>query len=281
MALRLIPYYEPTSFKLGPLTFSIFGLLAAAGVYLGARLTARAASKRGLDPKPLLDFAVWGVLSGVVFGHLVHLLLYHPEELQSPLGIFKVWEGLSSFGGLLGGIVAAVVFFRHRGIRFHDYSDALALGVAPGWGVARLGCFAIHDHPGVVTHFPLAVAFTVKTATGEIVVPRHDLGLYDALWLFGIAAILYVLAHRHALEGRLLGLLALLYAIGRFYFDTLRARPGDVPYADARYFGLTPAQYACFLLVAYAVWQFWTKRAGSQASEAKPAGAEGRSRSAR
>ena len=39
-----------------------------------------------------------------------------------------LWEGLSSMGGLLGGIVAAVVWFRRKNIRFAEYSDAFALG---------------------------------------------------------------------------------------------------------------------------------------------------------
>lgn len=107
---------------------------------------------------------------------------YHPEELsRGPLQILKVWDGLSSFGGLLGGLVAAALFFRRRGIAFRPYGDALALGVAPGWAVARLGCFAVQDHPGVKTDFFLAVAFRDGA--------RHDLGLYDALLLFGLSAL--------------------------------------------------------------------------------------------
>ena len=40
-------------------------------------------------------------------------------------------------------------WFRVKRIRFRDYADAFALGIAPGWGVARIGCFTVHDHPGV------------------------------------------------------------------------------------------------------------------------------------
>ena len=48
---------------------------------------------------------------------------------------------------------------------------------------------------------------------------------------------------------RQLPLLALLYGTGRFLLDFLRA--SDVAYADARYYGLTPAQYVCIALVVY------------------------------
>jgi phosphatidylglycerol:prolipoprotein diacylglycerol transferase len=78
---------------------------------------------------------------------------------------------------------------------------------------------------------------------------RHDLGLYDALLLGAITAALFALSRRKKLAGRLLPLLALLYSVGRFFLDFLRAT--DVAYSDARYFGLTPAQYVCMALFAY------------------------------
>jgi phosphatidylglycerol:prolipoprotein diacylglycerol transferase len=246
----VIPYLQPPSLHLGPLTVEPFGVFAAAGIYLGARLATGRAAREGLDPQPLVDYAMWGVLAGVLGGHFVHLFLYHPEELRDPWRVVKVWDGLSSFGGLLGAVIALAVFLRHRRLSLAPYADALALGTAPGWGVARIGCFVVHDHPGVRTGFPLAVAFPGGA--------RHDLGLYDALWLFAIAAVLYALASRGALRGRLLAVLAVLYGLGRFSFDFLRAR--DVAYADARYLGLTPAQYFCFLIVGWGIYQLARNR---------------------
>ncbi len=238
----MIPYYHSPTFQLGPLTLAPFGFLAAAGIYVAARITVKRATEDGQDAQILADYAFWGVAAGVLLGHWVHLFLYHPEELsKGPLQIFKVWDGLSSFGGLLGGVLAALVFFHLRRVRFRDYSDALALGVAPGWGIARLGCFVAHDHPGLRTGFPLAVAFPGG--------PRHDLGLYDAVLLFGIAIVLLILRNKQLLTGRLLPLLAVLYGVGRFCLDFLRAQ--DLAYVDARYLGLTPAQYACMLLWIY------------------------------
>jgi phosphatidylglycerol:prolipoprotein diacylglycerol transferase len=237
----VIPFIPTPSLSLGPLSIDPFGLFAAVGIYFGARLAVGRAARQGLDPTPIIDFLVWGVLSGILVGHLVHLLLYHPEELRDPARVLKVWEGLSSFGGLLGGAGAAVIYFRRKGLRLLDYGDAFALGIAPGWGIARLGCFAVHDHPGALSDFPLAVAFPGGA--------RHDLGLYDAIALFAIAIALYALARRRAFAGRLLPVLGLLYGAQRFLTDFLRA--SDVSYADPRYFGLTPAQYFCVLLVGW------------------------------
>jgi len=246
MPLAVIPWFELPSLSLGPVTIQSFGVLSALGILAAVELSSRADRQLGNDPRVIPDFAVAGVIAGVVFGHAAHLLFYHPEELSDPWRIVKFWEGLSSMGGLFGGILAAVVFFRVRRIRFRDHADAFALGIAPGWGVARVGCFTVHDHPGVHTTFPLAVRF----ADG----PRHDLGLYEAIVLFSIGALLWAFHRRSVLRGRLLAVLALLYGIARFLLDFLRAT--DVPYADGRIHGLTFAQYFSVALVAWSVWAF-------------------------
>jgi phosphatidylglycerol:prolipoprotein diacylglycerol transferase len=241
----LIPYFVIPALQIGPIAVQPFGILAAAGVSLAAALLLRGARRRGLDEAPLRDFPVWAVAAGVICGHLVHLLFYHPEELRQGgvLQLLRVWDGLSSTGGVLGGILAAVVFFRARHIPFSRYSDVFAVAVAPGWAVARLGCFSVHDHPGRLTSFPLAVAFPGGA--------RHDLGFYDALVLFALAGLLYSLGRRRAMQGRLLPALAVGYGTARFFLDFLRAT--DRPYSDARYLGLTPAQFGAVVLVAYGV----------------------------
>jgi phosphatidylglycerol:prolipoprotein diacylglycerol transferase len=241
----LIPWFEPPALHLGPVTLQAFGILAALGVAVGVRSAAWAAARRGLDPRPVLDFAIWGVVAGILVGHLVHVGLYHPEEIRNPRRVLEVWDGLSSFGGLLGGVLAAAVFFRVRRVPLGRYGDAFAVGVPTGWAIARIGCFLVHDHPGSRTTFPLAVAFPGGA--------RHDLGLYEAVVLFAIAGLLWRLWARRRLEGRLLGLLAVLYGAARFLLDFLRA--SDVPYADARYGGLTPAQFGALLLLAWGAWR--------------------------
>ncbi len=258
----MIPYFHFPAINLGPITIQSFGVFAALGVYVAARLLVRAARQRGLDERPVADFAMWGLIAGLVSAHLVHLFLYHPEELRSGglLQVLKVWDGLSSMGGLLGGVLAAFVFFRARGLRFASYADSFALGIAPGWAIARLGCFSVHDHPGVLNDFFLAVQFPGGA--------RHDLGLYDALLLFGLTLLVYGLSRRKLLTGRLLAVLALGYGVARFALDFLRAT--DVPYADARYLGLTPAQYASLLLVLYGAIQFLRRGRASGQSGAVP-----------
>lgn len=229
----------------------IFGVLSALGVVVGAWLAARQARRYWPgDDQPLRDMVPWAVSFGLFGGHLLHLFAYHPELLRrdDPFLVLRFWEGLSSMGGVLGALVGIFVFFRRAKRPVGPWLDALALGAAPGWAVARLGCFLVHDHPGVLTDSPLAVNFPVSRFGG----PRHDLGLYDMVALLLISGVLWAWARRRPPEGRLMGLLAVLYSVQRFFTDFLRA--SDLDFVDRRYAGLTPAQYIVVGLAAVGVW---------------------------
>lgn len=256
----MIPYIRPPAIDLGFTQIEPFGILTAAGLLVGTYIIARAAKLDGKDPNPVQDFVVWALVGGVIVGHLMHLFLYHPEEMaKGPLQPFKVWDGLSSTGGMIGGAIAVILYFKIRKIPVRDYMDPIALGITPGWGIARVGCFLVHDHPGVPTDFFLAVDFPASAFPGG---PRHDLGLYDALLLFTISALLWTLRKKNVMRGAYLPLAVGLYGSVRFFFDFLRAT--DLRYVDARYFGLTPAQYVAIGFVLYGIVGVanWVRRRG-------------------
>lgn len=245
---RVIPYLHLPALEL-PFgqKIDVFGLLSAIGVLVGALLAERQARRYWPgDVEPLRGVVPWLVGLGLVGGHFMHVFAYHPELLRrdDPWLLFRVWDGLSSTGGVLGALVGLFVYFRRLGRPVGPYLDALALGTAPGWAIARVGCFLVHDHPGVKTDFFLAVAFPGGA--------RHDLGLYDVFVLAAISAVLWGLARRRPAEGRLMGWLAVLYAPCRFALDFLRA--SDLSFVDKRYAGLTPAQYVVVGLFAVGVW---------------------------
>jgi phosphatidylglycerol:prolipoprotein diacylglycerol transferase len=227
---------------LGPLALRPTGLLTAAGLVAGLAVATWAARRDGLDHRPLVRAVAVAAGAGLLGAHLVHLLAYHPAELADPWALLRLGDGLSSMGGLLGGALGAALAFRGREPGLRRYGDALAVGLAPGWAIGRVGCALVRDHPGHRTTFLLAAAYPDG--------PRHDLGTYEAALLFALAALLLALRRRGALAGRLLPALGLGYAAGRFALDLLRAT--DLPGADPRPGGLTPAQWGCLLLAAWA-----------------------------
>jgi len=264
MLALVLPYLElPTFHPLG-LTINPFGVFAALGVYTGAVLTVRAGRTYGPEnPKALSEVFVWALVGGLVGAHLLHVLGYHPELLrtQGPLVLLKIWDGVSSMGGVLGALIGIALYFRRHGLPLRPYLDPIALGTAPGWTVARLGCAAVHDHPGIRSTAWYAVAFPDG--------PRLDMGLIDAVVLAVLTLVLYLLARKRRPQGTLIGVLALGYSVPRFFLDFLRAR--DLPFVDGRILGLTPAQWITPVLAAAGVWLLLSGRSGRSVEAAQVA----------
>jgi phosphatidylglycerol:prolipoprotein diacylglycerol transferase len=249
----MIPYIElPTLALPWGLRLEAFSVVSTIGIVVGGLLAARAARRYGPgDDRPLRQVAPAAIIGGLLGAHLMHVFAYHPELLrQGPGVLLRFWEGQSSMGGVLGALVGIIGTFRWKRLALRPYLDPLALGAAPGWAVARVGCFLVHDHPGVRTTFPLAVLFPDG--------PRHDLGLYDFFVLAALSGVLALVATKKRPDGVLMGVLAMGYSACRFALDFLRAK--DLPFVDARYFGLTPAQFVTAGLFVVGAWLIYSSR---------------------
>jgi phosphatidylglycerol:prolipoprotein diacylglycerol transferase len=179
-----------------------------------------------------------------------------PERYADFMTIVKAWDGLSSMGGVLGALIGIVIYFRREKLELYPYWDALALGTAPGWAIARIGCYLVHDHPGIRSDSPLAVAYPDG--------PRYDLGIADFFVLSMLTIVLYLVARKKRGEGLLMGILASVYSVCRFTLDFFRA--SDLSFVDRRYFGFTPAQYIVTVLFILGVRMIIKSQSGAQQS---------------
>jgi phosphatidylglycerol:prolipoprotein diacylglycerol transferase len=232
----LIPYFNGHLFDIGGLPIHLFGVLVAIGVIVGDRVVVAQGAKRGIDARDAKFMNARIVIGGFIVAHLVSVIFYFPERIkESPLVLFNIWAGLSSFGGFLGALIAFIYYTKKEQIPRLPYADSVALGLSVGWIFGRTGCFTAHDHPGRHTSFFLSVRYPDGA--------RHDLGLDELLFTIVMTAILFAYARKPRPPGHIIGLAALMYAPVRFGLDFLRAT--DVARPDLRYAGLTPAQWAC------------------------------------
>ena len=242
----MIPYFELKTIPLGPLTIQAWGLMVALGIFVGAWVGARMAKRRGLDPSAVWDAAVWIVIGAMVMARLFHVAFYDPARyLADPLSVVAIWEGgMSMFGGFAGALAAGIWFMRRRKLDIWQYADAMVYGLPVGIGIGRIGCFLIHDHPGTLTHFILGI----KYPDGSV---RHDLGLYESLNGLALFVVFLFLKKKNPSTGTFLTVFLLWYGFSRFILDFFRATDGAI--VDARYAGLTPAQYVAVILFALGV----------------------------
>lgn len=277
----MIPYFAQPSVRIGPITVYAFGLIVASAFAVGLELGRRRVRALALDPGIGEGLARWAVVGGFIGAHLFSVLLYFPEKVAAnPWHLLKFWEDISSFGGIFGGLMAIALYLRYRAppTSVADrwrYLDVAAYVFPVSLLIGRVACSLAHDHPGRVTSFPLAISLRTAAAQdylmneyhgpGALPPPAvlahlgfHDLGLYELIYLSVIVVPLTIVLGRQRRRPAFFVLLFIaLYMPVRFGLDVLRV-------ADARYLGLTPAQWAALALLA-SLPGLWcsSRRAGS------------------
>jgi phosphatidylglycerol:prolipoprotein diacylglycerol transferase len=240
----MIPWFQITSIPLGSIALQVWGTLVALGFLLGAYLAWR---RMGKTPgaKIIWDMAFWILLAAAVGARLFHAAFYEPAYYSAHLSeIFDFTaSGFSVLGGFLGGAAVVWFFVKRKNLNFLKVADAMAWGLPWGYAVGRMGCFLIHDHPGLETSFMLGMRFPDG-------IVRHDLGLYAVILGVFIGLIFLVvdrLGLREPKPGFWSGLFLVIYSVGRWALDFLRA-------FDQRWAGLTPAQWILMATAAIGVW---------------------------
>ena len=269
--LTILPKGILWGFPPGPFSIKPFGTLVAIGVYVGSFLATRQGKRLGLSDRVLTSFIAWVVGIGFLGGHMLDVIFYYPGQvLRDPLSLLRIWEGLSSFGGFTGAMIGGFLWKWKYKVRILPYADVIASSFPAAWVFGRTGCSVAHDHPGMTSD----LWFAVQYPGGG----RFDLGLYEMLLTIPLALAFLWLRRKPRPWGFYCGAMAIAYAPVRFALDFLRIQTpvleanGQMAVVDPRYGGLTPAQWACFGLLAMGVYFFvrTLHAAGSAAAFAPP-----------
>jgi len=262
----LFPYVPQPTLDLGFYEIQAFSVLVVIAVVVQFQIVIRRAPSRGIDRGTASSLVGWAIGLGLVVAHVFDVVVYTPEKLaQDPLVLLQVWDSLSSFGGMLGGLLGIYVVMRKRRLSpavMLRFFDLLIFALPFTLAVGRLGCALQHDHPGVSSSHWLAVRFPDG--------PRFDLGLLEFLYCSLVAGLFAWLGRKPRADGFYIGLFFALYGPVRFAMDALRV-------SEIRYSGWTPGQYLSIfaMLTGVGVLGWVLNRAGSGAAPGEPVGAPG------
>ena len=247
-----IPYVPFPTIELGPLTIQVFGLCVAVGVLLGGWVAARRNAVLGIAVEDTERIVIGLVVAGIVGARLLWIFA-NLDQIDSPLDLVAVWDGGLQFSG--GFVLALLVSpYLVRGLtraqRWHMI-DGAAIGLAIGLMFGRIGCYAVGEHLGGETSFPLGITYLGgDTIEGPLVEGQTYWAtpVLEFLYVGVILAIMLYADRRRAYgAGTLAGIFCVLYAVCRFSSDFLRAY-------DPTYYGFTGAQYMTMLLFPVGMW---------------------------
>ena len=253
LPVLIFPEFDPVLLHLGPLAIRWYALAYIVGLVLGWRLMRRLVTWAPVAATPLEvdDFLTWATLGVVLGGRVGYVLFYQPGlYLSHPSAILEVWHGGMSFhGGMLGVILAVVLFALKRRLPLLLFADRLCTVVPIGLGLGRIANFINGELWGRPASPSLPWAMIFPRVDD---VPRHPSEIYQALLEGLLLFTIMILAARRtgirARPGMLSGLFLAGYAVARIIGEHFRQPDAFLGFLA---FGVTMGQVLCIpMLVA-------------------------------
>ncbi len=209
----------------GFFTLRWYSVLVTSGIVLGTLIAQRLAQKRGFDPEMIGDLAVWGVAGAIPMARLYYVLFRWDLFKDNLLSIFAIWEGgIAIHGGILGGLLAGLVFTQRKNLPFWTLADAVAPGLILGQALGRWGNFFNSEAFGDPTDLPwkLFIPQSLRPTVYASAEYFHPTFLYESLWDLGVFGVLLVIFARQPKSGTVAAVYAVAYSLGRFWIEGLR-----------------------------------------------------------
>lgn len=179
----------------------------------------------------LQDYLVWAMLGMILGARLGEVFIYnfayfvhHPLEIFLPFSFsngikFTGLSGMSYHGGVIGVVVASVLFLRKRKIDFWKFADLIVPSIPLGYTFGRIGNFTNGELWGRITTVPWGMYFPLDQTQSL----RHPSQLYEAFFEGIILFVfLWLMRKKNYGYGFLLGLYIFGYGLARFLCEFFR-----------------------------------------------------------
>jgi phosphatidylglycerol:prolipoprotein diacylglycerol transferase len=304
------PEIDPVAIQLGPLAIRWYALSYITGLLLGWWLLVRMLQQRSLWKKPpfsgkapataddIGDLFVWTTLGVVIGGRLGYDLFYGmfycgfwPDGRDcgglpmaywhNPLNLIAHWDGwvprllgMSFHGGLIGVVVAILLFCRKRKLPLFAVGDLVASATPIGLFFGRIANFINGELWGKVTDSPLGMVFcnqTIIDTYGRCVAgtkPRYPSQLFEAALegalLFAILQIAIRRFRLHERPGLITALFFAGYGLARAFSEFFRDSESMIAGWFSMGMLLSIPMWAAAAFFFWVAWKKpeWTRRPG-------------------
>ena len=222
--------FDPVAFQILSFEIRWYSLAYILGIIIGWILCKKIFIKNLDINQKFDDYITYLIIGIIIGGRLGYVLFYNFNYyINNILDIFKIWQGGMSFhGGLLGIIIASILFAKKNNQDLFVYTDLVSLVAPIGIFFGRLANFINSELYGKVTEVPWAVTFVQVDNLS-----RHPSQLYEAIFE-GIILFILLLYFRSknflAKPGLISGLFLIFYSLFRFCIEFFRVPDEQIGY---------------------------------------------------
>lgn len=238
-------------FSIGPLTVHGYGVMIAVGILAASWLATKLCKEYKLDYENIDSFIIFVIVIGYAFSKLTYCLTVFDQFLSDPLSVLGS-GGWVVYGGILGGLLAALIWCKWKKWKFMDCFQVLMPCVSLAQGFGRIGCFFAGCCGGAVTDAWYGIQFPATSLawnTTQKIIPTQLLSSAGDFLIF--AFLMYNLKKGKHPEDTGAWYL-ILYSVGRFLIEFLRGdliRGGIGPFSTSQFISLFVV-----VLGAYMIW---------------------------
>lgn len=210
---------NPIAFEIGPIAVRWYGILIATAFLIGVYGTNHVAKKQGINEDRYLNTILACIVCAIVGARLYYVLFQWTYYQVHWHEIIAVWQGgLAVHGGILGGVLALLLFGKRYQLRFWQLADIIAPFLILGQSIGRWGNFFNQEAYGYeVSKEQVPWAMYIDGAY------RHPTFLYESIWDFCGFFLLWMLSQKKTLrEGDIALAYFVYYSVGRFIVEGFR-----------------------------------------------------------
>jgi len=222
--------FDPVAFQIISFEIRWYSLAYILGIIIGWLLCKKIFIKNYDINEKFDDYLTYLIIGMILGGRLGYVIFYNfSYYLDNAFDIFKIWQGGMSFhGGLLGVIVASILFTKNNNQNPFSYLDQVSLVAPIGIFFGRLANFINSELYGKATDIPWSVIF-IKVDN----ISRHPSQLYEAI-LEGVILFLILMyfMNKNYLRkpGLISGIFLIFYSLFRFFVEFFRVPDEQIGY---------------------------------------------------
>ena len=204
---------------------SWYAVLIVSAIVIGLIFCTREARRQGFAQDTMVDFLIYAIPLGIICARLYYVVFRFNTYSEDWLSAFNIREGgLAIYGGVIGGLIAARLVSRKKGIAMLALLDVVAPALVLGQAIGRWGnyinmeAYGLRVYEESLQFFP----FAVEVPVGQVWYWHMATFFYEFCWNVLVFALLLAIRRRSRRQGDVFCWYLLLYCSGRTVIEGLR-----------------------------------------------------------